>query len=370
MADEFVDFYEILDLPLDAERSDVRKRISELYIEAQKNLDHRNFNTRVRYQQLFEMTLPQARYILLDAGRRDDYDRLVRAARAPAGNTFVAAPAQEEEAVQTNALSQNSGGGFKLSPTEIRGETPKIDALPEETPDPEKVAREREELWKKWKSGLQSAMEREAAKEKTKPTETVATPLAGRIEAAQNGTRQPEFAADKSTVTPASPPPATSQRPQPKVERPRVKFDFGGEANAQQQDENAPASGAEEFVETDQTTANSQQFQERRDNHHREIMKGELENIGIKGFIIGAGVVLLPGVIFMTVFMSTYYPPNQVSELPIKSAAIAWMLWLAVLGGLAYVSAYFLSKSMRRRQAMQLSMMSYEELLRHTHKDI
>ena len=99
-------------------------------------------------------------------------------------------------------------------------------------------------------------------------------------------------------------------------------------------------------------------------------MRGELENTGIKSLFIGAGAVLLPGVIFMTVFMSTYYPPNQVSTLPIKSAALAWILWLVVLGGVAYLCAYFLSKSLRRKQAMQLALMSYEELLRHTNKDI
>ena len=187
MSDEFVDFYQILELPLDAERSDVRKRINELYVEAQKNLDHRNFDTRVRNQQLFEITLPQARYILLDAGRRDDYDRLVRDSRAPAEGAPASAP--KVAPAQTTEISQNVGG-FKMEPTGIPGETPSIDALPDEAPDPETVAREREEMWNKWKTGLQSAMEREAAKEKARPTEA-ATPLADRIEAVEMGAPQP-----------------------------------------------------------------------------------------------------------------------------------------------------------------------------------
>ena len=379
MADEFVDFYEILELPLDAERSDVRKRISELYIEAQKNLDHRNFNTRVRYQQLFEITLPQARYILLDAGRRDDYDRLVSASRTPGGSMPAPAPAKKTEAVQTTELGQDFGG-FKLEPTGIPGESPSIDELPEEAPDPEQVAREREELWNKWKSGLQGAMEREAAKEKPNPAETAATPLADRIEAAQTGAPQPQFAAtsaaNPTTVTPASPPPpapgsVAAQRPQSRPERPKVKFDFGGEAdNTPRRGEGAPVPGAEEFVEAAKGRLTPQQIQERRDNHRREIMRDELENTRVKGLIIGAGAVLLPGVIVMTIFMSTYYPPHKVSDLPIKSAGLAWLLWLLVLGGLAYLGAHLLSKSLRRKQATELSMMSYEELLRHTNKDI
>ena len=380
MTDEFVDFYEILELPVEADRSEVRKRISELYIEAQKNLDHRNFNTRVRYQQLFEITLPQARYILLDAGRRDDYDRLVKASRAPAGSppAAPAAPAPKSEAVVSTEMGQN-GGGFKLSPTEIPGESPTIDALPEDAPDPETVAREREELWNKWKSGLQSAMEREAAKDKareTKAANPATTPLADRIEAVQTGAPQPQASvAQPNTPPPAPPAPSATpaaQRPQPKPERAKVKFDFGGgeEDNAPRRGEQAPVPGAEEFVEAAKARLTPEQIQERRDNHRREIMREELENTGVKGIAIGAAAVLAPGVIAMVVFMSTYYPPHKVSTLPIKSAALAWILWLAILGGLAYLGAYLLSKSLRRKQAMELSLMSYEELLRHTNKDI
>ena len=374
MADEFVDFYEILELPLDAERSDVRKRISELYIEAQKNLDHRNFSTRVHYQQLFEITLPQARYILLDAGRRDDYDRLVKASRAPASNAPGAAPAQKNQATPTTAMGQQAGGGFRLSPTGIPGEAPSIDALPDTAPDPETIAREREELWNKWKSGLQGAMEREAAKEKARPAETPATPLADRIEAAQTGAPQPQFSAENALVTPGSPPSATDAalaHPKSRPERPKVKFDFGGETdNTPPGGEGAPATGAEAFGETAQDRLTPQQIQERRDNHRRTIMQEELENTGVKGLILGAGAVLLPGVIFMTVFMSTYYPPHRESTLPLKSAPIAWVLWLLALSGLIYLGAYFTSKSLRRKRAMKLSMMSYEELLRRTNKDI
>ena len=379
MADEFVDFYEILELPLDAERSEVRKRISELYIEAQKNLDHRNFNTRVRYQQLFEITLPQARYILLDAGRRDDYDRLVRTSRAPVGSAPASAPVQKNQAAQTTEMGQESGGNFRISPTGIPGEAPSIDALPDPAPDPETMAREREELWNKWKSGLQGAMEREAAKEKERPATPAATPLADRIEAAQTGAAQPQLVTDKALITPGSPPPAAgasdidsaAARPKPRVERPRVKFDFGGEsgqAPSGNEGADAPSAEARAAAANDQLTA--AQVQERRDNHRRTIMKEELENTGVKGLIIGAGAVLLPGVIFMTIFMSTYYPPNKISVLPIKVAGVAWALWFLMLGGFAYASAYFLSKAMRRKQAMELSMLSYEELLRHSNKDI
>ena len=359
MADEFVDFYEVLELPLEAERSEVRKRISELYIEAQKNLDHRNFNTRVRYQQLFEMTLPQARYILLDDGRRDDYDRLVRASRAAAG----AATASSDLSGQVAATEQGTGARLRGAPSGIPGEAPNIGALPDVASDPQAVVREREELWNKWKSGLQSAMEREVAKESSRENNAAnaaTTPLADRIEAVQSGAPQPQATASST--------PAPSKA---RSERPKVKFDFDQESpSASAPKDSAPVAGSESAVSSSAHVLSPEQLEERRINQRREIIREELENTGVKASFIGAALVLVPGVVAMTIFMSTYYPPNKISELPLKSSAAAWLLWLVVLSGLAYVGAHLLSKSLRRKQALQLQLMSYEELLRHTKKDI
>ena len=363
MADEFVDFYEILELPLEAERSEVRKRISELYIEAQKNLDHRNFNTRVRYQQLFEVTLPQARYILLDDGRRDDYDRLVRASRASAGSASATSGDLTEQGAATERAT---GARARSAPSGMPGEVsnPNIGALPDVVPDPQAVEQEREELWNKWKSGLQSAMEREVAKENAREIKTTVaaptTPLADRIEAAQSGAPQPQSAAAST--------PALSKA---RSERPKVRFDFDEESpNASAPDAGAPVAGSESGVSPSAHVLSPQQIEERRVNQRREIIRAELENTGVKASFIGAAVVLVPGVVAMTIFMSTYYPPNKISELPLKSSAAAWLLWLVVLSGLAYGGAHLLSKSLRRKQALQLQLMSYEELLRHTKKDI
>ena len=358
MADEFVDFYEILELPLEAERSEIRKRISEIYVEAQKNLDHRNFDTRVRYQQLFEVTLPQARYILLDDERRDDYDRLVRASRAPFGAASSGASATA--ATSSGEAKPQTSRGSRLAPNSMLGEAPNIGALPDVSSDPAAVAREREELWNKWKSGLQNAMEREIARE-NKVSGVATTPLADRIEAVQKGAPQPRAGASHPQ----------SAAPPPRTERPRVKFDFGGgESEESPLQGDAPASGAPNSAAPASSVLSPQQLEERRIDHRREIIREELENTGVKANLIGAALVLVPGIIAMTIFMSAYYPPDKVSVLPIKNSAIAWLLWLIILAGLAYCGAYFLSKSLRRKQALQLQLMSYEELVRHTHKDI
>ncbi len=364
MTDEFVDFYEILELPLEAERSEVRKRISELYIEAQKNLDHRNFNTRVHYQQLFEIILPQARYILLDEGRRDDYDRLVRASRGPGADSASAATAGEKPP-QSTEMGQGSDR-FKMAPTGIPGEAPRIDALPETEVDPEQLEREREELWNKWKTGLQGTMEREAAKEKAREEKTpnaATTPLADRIEAAQVGAPQPQVGLGEPAAPGSSPRPSSA----PRSQRPKVKFDFGGgEDNAPQATESAAVAGVVASVTPVADGPTPQQIEENRVNQKREVIRSELENTGLKGMLIGAAAVLLPGVIAMTIFMSHFYPANKVSTLPIKSASLAWLLWLVILGGLAFFCAQMLSKSMRRKQALDLQLLSYEDLMRRS----
>ena len=368
MTDEFVDFYEILELPIEAERSEVRKRIGELYIEAQKNLDHRNFNTRVHYQQLFEIILPQARYIILDEGRRADYDRLVRASRGPSassGGSINSGSPNAATAGERSSQKPEAGQGidrYKMAPTGIPGEVPRIEALLDEV-DPQQLEREREELWNKWKAGLQSTMEREAAKDKTREAGTphaVTTPRAARIQEVQSGASQPQIGRGEPATPGSSPRPSSASRPQ----RPKVKFDFGGgEEKTQQTDTSAAASDIIASVTPIVAGFDPQQIEENRVNQKRDVIRAELENTGLKGLLIGAAIVLLPGIIAMTIFMSHFYPANKVSTLPIKSAGLAWLLWLVILGGLAFLCAHLLSKSMRRKLALDLQLLSYEDLM-------
>lgn len=73
--DEFVDLYKILEVPATSTDADLRERVNSLYLEAQRNLDHHNFRKRFYYQQLYEVHLPQAHQLLLNAPQRADYDR-------------------------------------------------------------------------------------------------------------------------------------------------------------------------------------------------------------------------------------------------------------------------------------------------------
>jgi hypothetical protein len=107
----FVDLYDLLDVSPGSDVAAIRKRITSLYIEAQNNLDHRNFRKRFYYQELFETYLPQAHYLLLNEARRAIYDGQLQAhhQHTPGDSGELrfdkAPPAPELEAAQSTSAS-------------------------------------------------------------------------------------------------------------------------------------------------------------------------------------------------------------------------------------------------------------------------
>jgi hypothetical protein len=318
VADEFVDLYETLDLPMDSDRNTVRKRINELYIEAQRNLDHRNFQTRIKYQELFEITLPQARYILLDEGRRDQYDALVRSTRAPKGQTAGASAGP----TPTPSTPQS---GFQLEDS-IPGQSPVIEPIPSSNV-PEITPEERDAQWQKWKSGLAEVLERESTDEIRQKT-------------------KPAISASTSTNTE----PATKKESKA---RPVIKFDFGEE-----EDHEGGFEGS-----SDEAKLNKKEVEQRRTDHRRDLMKDILVGEGIKGMAIGAAMVAIPGVIAMITFMSHFYPRGKAAGLPVPEG-MAWLIWLALLGVAGFFASRGMSKSMKKKRAMDLGKLPYEEIVR------
>jgi hypothetical protein len=79
--DDFVDFYELLGSQTEATTTALRRRINELYSEAQNNRDHRNPSRRRHYEALCEL-LPYCRIVLLDPDKRARYDRYMEQAKA------------------------------------------------------------------------------------------------------------------------------------------------------------------------------------------------------------------------------------------------------------------------------------------------
>ena len=321
MADAFVDLYEVLELPLDADRVTIRKKINELYLEAQRNLDHRNFQTRVKYQELFEVTLPQARYILLDDGRRDQYDALVRSARAPKG-TMAGGP--------TAPSSAPAAGGFKVADdpnSALPGQAPAIEPIPAAS-IPQITPEERDAQWAKWKSGLAEVLERETKDEAPKPR--------------------------------AEPKPEAPKRET--KERPAINFDFGDE-NAPRRGESAPVPGAEELVEEAKARLDPKEVERRRTEHRRQIMKEILVGEGLKGMGIGAAMVVVPGLAGMFLFMGHFYPRGKEQLLPVPEG-LMWMIWLLALGAGTFFMARGVSKALRKKRGAQLAKLSYDDIVK------
>lgn len=72
--ESFIDLYEVLELWPEADAATLRKRISELYLEARDNLEHQSHRKRFYYRELYEVHLPLARLIFLDKEKRAEYD--------------------------------------------------------------------------------------------------------------------------------------------------------------------------------------------------------------------------------------------------------------------------------------------------------
>ena len=100
-----VDLYALLDVPRDADAALLRKRIAQLYLEAQENLDHRNFRRRFYYQELFEVFLPQAHHILLNEKRRAEYNVQLVVRNRGAKASAAAPIASTREAPPSPSLS-------------------------------------------------------------------------------------------------------------------------------------------------------------------------------------------------------------------------------------------------------------------------
>lgn len=73
-APDFIDFYQLLGADAEATTTALRRKINDLYQEAQSNRDHRNPTKRRRYEALCDL-LPYCRIVLLDPDKRARYDR-------------------------------------------------------------------------------------------------------------------------------------------------------------------------------------------------------------------------------------------------------------------------------------------------------
>jgi hypothetical protein len=327
--DEFVDLYEVLEVPESADTEQIRQRVNALYLEAQQNLDHRNVKKRLQFQQLYEIYLPQARHLLLDSRRRAEYDRYLQAYRtgSKVASTETAAPVE-------STIGDMGGAPGKISDHDL----PEI---VEQEVDPEQLAAEREAMWAKWKTGLEAISEQAPAE----PLPGVNAPAA----AASHATAPPA-AEGRSASTPRAP-----ARPAPRQVVPR--FDPN---RAPRTARPAPRiGGAPEYAAPNAETVSKQEKQ--REQQRFLLIKNSVQNAGlIWGIGIGAAVFVVGCAILFTLDNTLKPPPLKLSRPVFDLIGFFIVLLATAIGGL------LARKKAKRRAVAELSLLSLEELLRRS----
>ncbi len=362
--DDFVDLYEILELPTDAESEPIRQRLNVLYLEAQQNLDHRNPKKRLQFQQMYEVYLPQARHLLLDGKRRAEYDRYLLAYRT--GDKVAPSAKSESEAPM---------------PSGPVVEEPPLPGMAEV--DPIVLAAEREDIWAKWKQGLELVGEDES--EIAVPQTEISAPLASAETMAPAANDVQEEAG--STPTAPSAPPFARRRPPP-PQRPnaggaRPVLPPRGEGIAaspqrptQQQRPAPPASrppglkrapsiggrsvigpDAEAEAEAQREAARQEELEKQR----YQITKDAVQNAGLLWGAAYAIGILVGGCLLLFVLI------NRLKTIPLglSSAAFSGICLIVILAA-ALGGGALARRKAKQRTAMEFSILPIEELLRRS----
>lgn len=353
--DDFVDLYEVLHISVDAEASDIRKRINELYIESQQNLDHRNIKKRLQFQQMFEIYLPQARHLLLDKKRRAEYDRYLHAFRSgnrvesgppmagmsatsagTAPTTLEANGPAAAPAVSDNLVENRSDVAFHFEDPELAD----LDLAP---PDPAKLAAEREHLWSRWKTGLEHTI--------------VDEPQA----------RAGQQTASARQATPAAPPQRPQTAPAPAPSSAAVWHGLEAPATPKPQPAPRPYGAPAEAVAAPASLdgLSAEEIERRREHRRYALIKSEVENVGLRWALwTGFGYFMFGCVCLFLAddryFSKHGYPlgfPRSIGNL---------IIFIGIIMVAALIS-FFTSRWSRQKAVNQLSSLSLEDLIRRQH---
>lgn len=344
--EEFVDLYKVLELVPDAEPEMIRKRINTLYLEAQQNLDHRNLRKRLQYQQMYEIYLPQARHLLLDTRRRSEYDRYLHAYRSGS----KVAP-EEPATVETSPPLQ-----------EVE---PPLPNSRETEEDPQVVAAQRDELWDKWKQGLE-----EEAVVATTPTSTPEPhPIAEtepQMKVADGALQTPEETVAQS-VPPQSTPVSVPTPPQPQSTSAESTSAAPTPAPSQPKPSprksrtpsiGSPAGGLSGGP-TEEEIARQKELERQQEIRREEIIGEAAQNSAlVAGVAWGAGI-------FLVGCVGLYFLLDNLEEYPLGlSSGVFSALCLLLLIGISAFGGTYFSKKARLRVTSELSMLPYEKLPR------
>ena len=324
--DEFVDLYDVMDLPVESDSETIRQRLNTLYLEAQQNLDHRNAKKRIQYQQMYEIYLPQGRHLLLDPRRRAEYDRYLTAYRT--GNKVAPSTPTEQE----------------MPPSAPEIEEPPIPGMAEVQVDPAVLAAEREDMWAKWKVGLEDLNSAPEELEITAGASADAAPAAN---------------ADAAQARPAPPTPRGYSAPTP---RPRA----GGVPAVPRTTPPAPRTRSarpawkEEEAEAAKKDEAAIDLEKQRQQQRYTLIKDAVQIAGLMWGAIYAGVIFLVGMVALF-FLDNYFKPRYPLGLSQSTFALIGFVLILIIAG---VGGFFGARSAKRKAVSSLSMLSTEELLR------
>ena len=343
--DEFVDLYAVLGVEPDADVAAIRARATALYLEAQNNLDHRNPNKRLQWQQLYEVYLPQARHLLLDSARRAEYNRYLAAYRS---GKPLAEIAPEPVVVETGGLEIVGGGA--------------LEATEAEDIDPEVLAAEREEVWGKWKSslGFEEGETASAAPAPTSPqpvapeaSDSTYVQVAPQHLAAQaaNAGSQNNSNAGTARVEPRAARPASGVA----ARQPIQTVALGEPLKV------APKAAPQRLTPEDLKKQGHGEWERKRAVERDNLLGEAAAGAGLTGSFIGGGVALVVALTLVFVVDSflagTSYPLGM-------SRLVFTLLGFALAVAIAAIAAAVTAKKLRLKKLSELQTVSLEELQR------
>ena len=339
--DEFVDLYDVMDLPVDSDAETIRQRLNTLYLEAQQNLDHRNVKKRLQYQQMYEIYLPQGRHLLLHPARRAEYDRYLTAYRT--GNKV--APSSTSSDAGENGMGE-------LSKTE----EPPIPGMAAVEVDPEVLAAEREDMWAKWKTGLETVGDSSSEIFDSLPGDgtSLSAPVAN---------------VSSASTRPAPPTPRgyTAPTPRPRVAggatvgRTAPPAPRAAGAGARPRAGTAPAANLNApHFETPNAPDAAGDIEKQRERQRYQLIKDSVQNAGLMWGGIYAGGIFFAGLIILFIVDSSIkkYPLNM------SRSVFALICFLLILAAAA-IGGLIARRNAKQRAVAQFSVLSTEELMRH-----
>ncbi len=320
---ETVNLYELLDIPPDADIKRVRKRLGEMFLEAQNNVEHRNFRRRFYYRELMETVLPRARHHLLNVDNREEYDRsLGILPPLPPPPVFIPPPplSHTTEATPSIVSTANSKAPPAAPPAVLI--TPPYFQSPSMAMPP---------LAAPLKPVLPQTTEEEEEEEEV----------------------------DFSKFAPFVAPPTTGTAEAKTVPMDTVNSTFGTTAAAATQFSNdfpevspnvVPAvrrGGAPEHSRMD-----AERVERRRDTKRRELIKQELQSVGTKwATLSGSGAFIVVIAVLFGLSLAPGFSTFRILAAPIALGA-------------AVLAARYAHREARKQIIILLSQMSYEQLLR------